>query len=50
MIVDIDDASRREQHARRPAFRVVAMPGEHVPPGVLKTANDLLGAVSLSGM
>jgi hypothetical protein len=47
IIVDIDDDSKKEAHSRVPAFRVVAMPGEHVPPGVLKTANDLLGAVSM---
>lgn len=47
IIVDIDNKSKRESDTRIPAFRVVAMPGEHVPPGILKTANNLLGAVSL---
>ncbi|KAI9825739.1 MAG: hypothetical protein M1826_006923 [Phylliscum demangeonii] len=28
-----------------PAMQVTAMPGKHVPPGVLSTVNDLLGAV-----
>ena len=27
------------------AARVTAMPGKHVPPGILETANNLLGAV-----
>lgn len=30
----------------KPAMKVTAMPGKHVPPGVLGTMNDLVGAVS----
>lgn len=30
---------------KRPGIKVTGMPGKHVPPGPLATANDLLGAV-----
>ena len=32
---------------RLKAVKVTAMPGKHVPPGVLGTLNDLIGAVCL---
>ena len=32
---------------RRPSIKVTGMPGKHVPPGVLGTANDFLQAVRL---
>ncbi len=31
--------------SRRAAIKVTAMPGKHVPPGILTTVNDILGAV-----
>lgn len=34
-----------ETSSRIPAIKVTGMPGKHVPPGMLETVNDLLGAV-----
>ena len=34
--------------SKRAAIKVTGMPGKHVPPGVLGTANDLLKAVLFS--
>lgn len=45
MIVDID-AETKESETKKPAMKVTAMPGEHVPPGVLGTMNDWVKAVS----
>lgn len=44
MMVDIVPASQTPE--KRPSIKVTGMPGKHVPPGVLGTANDILGAVS----
>ncbi|CZT13073.1 uncharacterized protein RAG0_16664 [Rhynchosporium agropyri] len=44
MIVDVKSATGDES-PRTKALRVTAMPGKHVPPGVLGTLNDLVGAV-----
>jgi hypothetical protein len=33
------------QAGKRPALKVVGMPGKHVPPGLLDVANEILGAV-----
>ena len=44
MFVNIKGASSGTRD-RTAAMRVTAMPGKHVPPGLLSTANDLLGAV-----
>jgi len=48
MVLDIKDVSAesRSQNGKIPAIKVTAMPGKHVPPGVLDTVNDLLSAVS----
>jgi hypothetical protein len=51
MMVDIKPGSlgQAQQHQggqRGPAIKVTAMPGKHVPPGILNTLNDLAGAVS----
>jgi hypothetical protein len=52
MIVDIAPGSNGIDHGdsqrsfNTPAMKVTAMPGKHVPPGILGTLNDLLGAVS----
>ncbi|KAI9781591.1 MAG: hypothetical protein M1835_004271 [Candelina submexicana] len=43
MMVDIVPGS--ETVERKPSIKVTGMPGKHVPPGVLGTANDILGAV-----
>lgn len=48
MLVDFDDVSKGEN--RKPAIKVTAMPGEHVPTGVLSSLNDILGAVSASNL
>jgi hypothetical protein len=48
MTVDIKQpsgSSPSSTSSKVPAFRVTAMPGKHVPPGILNTVNDLLGAV-----
>jgi len=49
MMVDIQPASQGQlqlkEHSKVPAMKVTAMPGKHVPPGVLGTMNDLLKAV-----
>jgi hypothetical protein len=53
MIVDIAPGSNGIDHGdsprswKSPAMKVTAMPGKHVPPGILGTLNDLLGAVSI---
>jgi L-ascorbate metabolism protein UlaG (beta-lactamase superfamily) len=44
-IVHVKEGSSSADDTKGPAIRVTAMPGEHVPPGPLKVANDLLGAV-----
>ena len=41
MFVDIEGVE-----ARQPAIKVAAMPGKHVPTGVIGKANDFVGAVS----
>lgn len=41
MIVDIESVQSR------PAMNVTAMLGKHVPPGILGTLNDFVGAVSI---
>lgn len=46
MIVHIDDDTKETTEPRKPAFKVTAMPGEHVKPGILSTLNDFLKAVS----
>ncbi len=43
MMVDIVPGSQTPE--KKPSIKVTGMPGKHVPPGVLGTANDLLGAV-----
>ena len=40
MLVDIEI-----NRDRKPAIKVVGMPGKHVPPGVLGTLNDIVAAV-----
>lgn len=40
------DAPQSKEEKGRPALKVTAMPGEHVPRGPLSVANELLGAVS----
>jgi len=49
MMVDIKPSSQgQSQHQlgfNVQAMKVTAMPGKHVPPGILGTMNDLLGAV-----
>jgi len=43
MMVDI---KQQKQSAEKvPAMKVTAMPGKHVPPGILNTLNELAGAV-----
>jgi hypothetical protein len=44
MLVDIYSGSET-QSEKIPAMKVTAMPGKHVPPGVLGTLNDLVKAV-----
>jgi hypothetical protein len=52
MIVDIAPGSKSQGKAesqskqKGPAMKVTAMPGKHVPPGILGTLNDFVGAVS----
>lgn len=43
MIVDIKSTSSSNNKVQ--ALKITAMPGKHVPPGVLGTLNDLVGAV-----
>ncbi|KAI9724489.1 MAG: hypothetical protein M1812_000557 [Candelaria pacifica] len=43
MMVDIAPSSQMSE--KKPSIKVTGMPGKHVPPGVLGTANDILGAV-----
>ncbi|TLS23894.1 hypothetical protein PpBr36_08343 [Pyricularia pennisetigena] len=50
LLLDIDNTSSSSstaaaERSRRPAIKVTGMPGKHVPPGVLSTANDVLQAV-----
>ncbi|KUJ21503.1 Metallo-hydrolase/oxidoreductase [Mollisia scopiformis] len=45
MMVDIKPASQEQKPNKVPAMKVTAMPGKHVPPGVLGTMNDLMKAV-----
>lgn len=45
MMVDIKPASHEQKPNKVPAMKVTAMPGKHVPPGVLGTMNDLMKAV-----
>ncbi|KAI0506195.1 Metallo-hydrolase/oxidoreductase [Xylaria bambusicola] len=39
------DGPKQDGHAEVPVVKITAMPGEHVPPGPLAAANNLLGAV-----
>jgi hypothetical protein len=41
LMVDIKSSSNNSA----PALKITGMPGKHVPPGVLSTANDLVKAV-----
>lgn len=49
MIVDVKPTSQDKTQSsdRIKAMKVTAMPGKHVPPGILGTLNDLVGAVRL---
>jgi len=44
MMVDIKSSSQA-QGSKAPAIKITAMPGKHVPTGILSTLNDLAGAV-----
>jgi len=39
------DIAQEQTSKTAPAIRVTAMPGKHVPPGIIDQANELLGAV-----
>ncbi|KAM5476040.1 hypothetical protein MauCBS54593_000723 [Microsporum audouinii] len=44
MLVEIK--SKESANTKEPAIKITAMPGKHIPPGLLSTANDILHAVS----
>ncbi|TVY46855.1 UPF0173 metal-dependent hydrolase [Lachnellula occidentalis] len=47
MVVTVKPAAEEPTHATRrvKALKVTAMPGKHVPPGILGTLNDMIGAI-----
>jgi hypothetical protein len=49
MFLEVQPTAREafKDAGRLKAVKVTAMPGKHVPPGVLGTLNDLVGAVCL---
>jgi hypothetical protein len=54
MFVDItpgakeSQANESQKGPKSAAMKVTAMPGKHVPPGILGTLNDFLGAVGIT--